>query len=98
MLLEIKKEKDKYILMNPPQKAGSHFYIQVEADKIIPRSKKKKTSATKAFAALQALAARYPDNVFLQTSIQLFTPDYETGPDMQDDILLNDALADKYGI
>jgi len=55
-------------------------------------------SEAKAYLELKKLAAKYPDNEFLQSSLKLFPPDYETGPDMQDDILLNEALSDKYGI
>ncbi len=38
------------------------------------------------------------DNEFLQVSLQLTPHDYKTGPDMQDDILLHEALSDKYGV
>jgi hypothetical protein len=67
------------------------------AKKSNPGSKKNPTGK-EAHAALKKLAARYPDNAFLQTSIQLFPPDYEAGPDMSNEVLLHEALAEKYGI
>lgn len=96
MLFEIKKEKGRYILLNPPENASNRF--SVEVSRIIDRPGRKRKGASKAYLELKELASRFPDNEFLQTSLQLFPPDYETGPDMQDDILLNEALSDKYGI
>jgi hypothetical protein len=96
MLLEIKKEKGRFILLNPPENASNRF--SVEVSRIIDRPRGKRKGASKAYLELKELASRFPDNEFLQTSLQLFPPDYETGPDMQDDILLNEALSEKYGI
>ena len=78
--------------------AATDNRFAVEASIITDKPGKKRQGASKAYLELKKLAARYPDNEFLQTSLKLFSPDHETGPDMQDDILLNEGLSDKYGI
>ena len=96
MLLEIKKERGRFIVLNPPENASNRFAVEVS--KIIDKPVRKRKGASKAYLELKKLAEKYPDNEFLQSSLKLFPPDYETGPDMQDDILLNEALSEKYGI
>jgi hypothetical protein len=98
MLLEIKKEKNKYVVKNPPTGAGSHFFVEIESDKIIRKDKPLKASSGKAFKAIKELAAKYPGNEFLKISLLLTPPTYEFGKELSDELLLNEALSEKYGL
>jgi hypothetical protein len=98
MLLEIKKEKNKYVMKNPPTGAGSHFFVEIETYKIIRKDKSGKTSTGKAYKAIKELAVKYPDDEFLKISLLLTPPTYEFEQESTDELLLNEALTEKYGL
>jgi hypothetical protein len=98
MLLEIKKEKDKYVLINPPQKAGSHFWVEIEANKIISIPRDTKKTDSDIYKAVKVMASKYPDNEFLKISLELTPNNYSSAEELKNESLLNEALADKYGI
>jgi hypothetical protein len=98
MLLEIKKEKNKFVLINPPKKVGTHFWIETEANKIIPISKTAKKSNNYIYKAVKKMASKYPDNEFLKISLDLTPINYTYSTELSNEMLLNDALTEKYGI
>lgn len=98
MLLEIKKEKNRYVLLNPPKKVGSHFYIDMATGKIIPGKESKIEPSQSIHNAIQHLASKYPNNKFLEISLELTPKNYKTNEDLSNDQLLNDAYSEKYGI
>lgn len=96
MLLEIKKEKGKFILMNPPENASDRFFVEVS--KIFDKETKKSKGSGKAFKEINRLAKKYPGNKFLAISSEMTPPDYQTSDLSDTDQLLNEALKKKYGI
>jgi glucose dehydrogenase len=98
MLLEIKKEKNKYILLNPPKKAGTHFYIDTANGKLIPGKRAKKAPAGNIYKTLEQLAKKYPGNEFLNLSLQLTPKNYSACEPLSNNNLLNEAWSEKYGI
>ncbi len=98
MLLEIKKEKNKFVLLNPPKQAGTHFFIDMDTGKIIPGKESKYVPAPNIHKTVQQLANKYPGNEFLKLSLQLTPENYSTTGELSNDQLLNDAYFDKYGI
>jgi len=98
MLLEIKKEKDKYVIINPPQKVGSHFWVEIEANKIITIPKANKKSESNIYKTVKTMALKYPDNEFFKISLELTPNNYSADGGLNNKTLLNEALADKYGI
>ena len=95
MLLEIKKEKNKYVLINPPKKVGAHFWVEIEANKItsIPRVVKKYESNI--YTTVKKMAKKYPENEFLKISLELTPNNYSSGGELRNETLLNKALAIK---
>jgi len=98
MLLEIKKEKNKFVLLNPPKKAGAHFFIDTASGKIIPSKSSKKESAFQTYLSLKKLVEKYPNNEFLKLSLELTPKDYAPVGELSNEQLLNEALSEKYGI
>ena len=98
MLLEIKKEKNRYVVLYPQKKAGSQFYIDLANGKIIPGKDPKTETNPSIHNTIQHLANKYPNNKFLQLSLQLTPKSYKTAEDLSNDQLLNDAYSQKYGI
>ena len=98
MLLEIKKEKNKYILLNPPKKAGTHFYIDTANGKLIPGKRAKKATTGNIYKTLEQLAKKYPGDEFLKLSLKLTPKNYEAGEALSNNNLLNEAWSEKYGI
>lgn len=98
MLLEIKKEKNKYILLNPPKKAGTHFYIDTATGKLIPGKRVTKAPIGNIYKTLEQLAKKYPDNDFLKLSLLLTPKNYAAGEALSNNNLLNEAWSEKYGI
>jgi hypothetical protein len=96
MRLEIKKEKSKYIVLNPPLDAGTHFYVEVQPDKIIRKSKGLKRNLSNAHSILKNLVKKNPDNEFLKISLALTPSEYVFEKDLSDEQLINEALSDKY--
>jgi hypothetical protein len=96
MRLEIKKEKSRYILLNPPADAGTHFYVDVQPDKIIRKNKGLKKDAPNAHSILKNLVEKNPDNEFLKISLSLTPAEYAFEKELSDEQLLNEALSDKY--
>jgi len=98
MLIEIKRENNKYVLLNPPKKAGSHFYVDVDSDKIIPIRDRKKVVESKVHKELKQMVSKYPTNEFLKISLDITPINYTFELELSNEVLLNDALAQKYGI
>jgi len=98
MLLEIRKEKHKYVLVNPPEKMGAHFFIDTENGKIIPGHKKVPQQQSVAYQVVSEMAKKYPDNDFLKLSLQLTQKNYAAGEALSNNNLLNEAWTEKYGI
>lgn len=96
MLLEIKKEKGRFILLNPPANASNRFFVEVS--KIIDDNKEKSAAPTKAYTEIKRLAEKYPDNEFFAISAEMTPPDYHTDDLADTKELLYDALKNKYGI
>jgi hypothetical protein len=44
------------------------------------------------------MASKYPDNEFLKISLELTPNNYSSAEELKNESLLNEALADKYGI
>ena len=98
MLIEIKRENNKYVLLNPSKKAGSHFFVEVDSDKIIFIRKSRKETEGKVYKAVKKMALKYPDNEFLKISLDLTPINYTFESELSNEMLLNDVLAEKYGI
>lgn len=95
MLLEIKKEKNKYVLINPPKNVCAHFWVVIEANKTtsIPRVVKK--SDSNIYTTVKKMATKYPENEFLKISFELTPNNYSSGGELRNETLLNKALAIK---
>jgi hypothetical protein len=98
MLLEIKKERNKYVLINPPKTVGSHFMVEIEADKIISIPMSRNNTDSNIYQVVKKMASKYPENEFLKISLDLTPKNYSDGLDLGNDKLLNEALSEKYGI
>ena len=94
MLLEIKKEKGRFILLNPPANTSNRFFIEVS--KIIDDEKKISTAPTKAYSEIKRLAEKYPDNEFFAISAEMTPPDYHTEDLENTENLLKEGLKNKY--
>jgi hypothetical protein len=44
------------------------------------------------------MALKYPENEFLKISLDLTPNNYSSGKELNNELLLNEALAEKYGI
>jgi hypothetical protein len=100
MILEIIKEGNKYILKSPPKHLGDHFYIEVDS-KHITRNKKMNTHKPKestTYQQLKKLAARFPEDDFLRSTLAVTAIDYEHIQDKTDAEILYEALKEKYGL
>ena len=98
MLLEIKKQKNKFVLLNPPKRAGAHFYIDTASGKIIPGNSSKNESQSQTYLSLKKMVEKYPNNDFLKLSLELTPKDYAPSGELSNEQLLNEALTEKYGI
>lgn len=94
MLLEIKKEKGKFILMNPPENASDQFFVEVS--KIFEKESKYVESPGKAYTEIKRLAEKYPDNEFLAISAEMTPPDYQASDLENTEYLFQEALKYKY--
>jgi len=93
MLLEIKKEKNRFVLVNPPKTAGLHFWVEIEDNKIISIPRENEKSDSEIYKAVKTMASKYPDNEFLKISLELTPNNYSSGGELKNETLLNEALA-----
>ena len=94
MLLEIKKEKGRFILLNPPANTSNRFFIEVS--KIIDDVKKTSSAPTKAYTEIKRLAKKYQDNEFFAISAEMTPPDYHTDDLQNTESLLQVGFKNKY--
>lgn len=95
MLLEIKKEKNKYVLINPSKKVGAHFWVEIKANKITSNPRVVKKSDSNIYTTVKKMAKKYPENEFLKISLELTPNNYSSGGELRNETLLNKALVIK---